>query len=423
MTAADRMSPLEIRASVSLASIFALRMLGLFLILPVFAVHARGLAGAQDAATSATLVGLALGIYGLTQGILQIPYGVLSDRYGRKPLIVIGLVLFAVGSFVAASADDIWVTIVGRAIQGAGAVAAAVTAFIADVTRDEHRTKAMALVGASIGLTFAISLVGAPPLYAAIGMRGLFALTGVLAIAAIGVVLWVVPPAPPKIHHEAPAHWLEVVAHPELLRLNVGIFVLHAVQMATFVVVPVLLVERGGLPVAQHWRVYLPVVLASFALMMPPIVAAERRARMRALFLGAIGLLVVVQLGYAWFAPSLAWLALWLLLFFVGFNILEASLPSLTSRVAPPAHKGLALGIYNTTQSVGLFAGGALGGWLASRAGSTGVFYTSAALLAAWWLVATGMREPPRRAHGEPIAVGATRTGQKRGPEARAPKV
>lgn len=395
------MSSLELRASASLASIFALRMFGLFLILPVFAVHARSIPGGD----SPTMVGLALGIYGLTQGVLQIPFGVASDRWGRKPVIVAGLLLFAVGSLVAALAHDIFWTVVGRAIQGAGAISAAVTAFVADATRDEHRTKAMAMVGASIGLTFALSLVGAPPLYAAIGMAGLFGLTGVLALAAIAVVVWVVPAAPARVHHDDPAAARRVVFDPQLLRLNFGIFALHTVQMAMFVVVPVLLVERAQLPLANHWWVYLPVVLVSFALMMPPIIAAERKARMRVLFLGAVGLLVLVQLGLMLHAPDVAWIAGWLLLFFVGFNILEASLPSLVSRVAPSSAKGLALGIYNTTQAVGLFAGGALGGLVAARWGAQGVFASAAVVMAVWWVIALGMREIPKRSSGQPVPV------------------
>jgi MFS family permease len=395
------MSGQEVRASASLASIFALRMLGLFLILPVFSVHARSIPGGDSPA----LVGLALGIYGLTQGVLQIPFGAASDRWGRKPVIVAGLVLFALGSFVAAVADDILWTIVGRAVQGAGAISAAVTAFIADATREEHRTKAMAMVGASIGLTFAVSLVGAPPLYAAIGMGGLFALTGILAIAAIGVVTWIVPAAPPRIEHDDPATAKTVVFDPQLLRLNFGIFALHTVQMAMFVVVPVLLVERAQLPLPNHWWVYLPVVLVSFALMMPPIMAAERRSRMRALFLSAVGLLFFVQLGLLYYAPSLAWIAGWLLLFFVGFNILEASLPSLVSRVAPSSAKGLALGIYNTTQAVGLFAGGALGGVVAARWGAQGVFACAAVIMGVWWVIALGMREVPKRTSGQPVPI------------------
>jgi MFS family permease len=395
------MSPKEVRTSASLASIFALRMLGLFLILPVFAVHARSMPGGDRPA----MVGLALGIYGLTQGVLQIPFGAASDRWGRKPVIVMGLLLFAIGSFIAAFAHDIVWTIVGRSVQGAGAISAAVTAFIADATREEHRTKAMAMVGASIGLTFALSLVGAPLLYSVVGMGGLFALTGVLALTAIAVVAWVVPPAPARIHHEEPASAWRVALNPQLLRLNFGIFALHAVQMSMFVVLPVLLVERGHLPLPHHWWVYLPVVLVSFGLMMPPIIAAERKSRMRFLFLGAVGLLLVVQLGLMLHAPSLMWLAGWLLLFFVAFNILEASLPSLVSRVAPASSKGLALGIYNTTQSVGLFAGGALGGLIASRWGAQGVFTCAAAVMAVWWVIALGMQEVPKRSSGQPVPI------------------
>jgi predicted MFS family arabinose efflux permease len=395
------MSGQEVRTSASLASIFALRMLGLFLILPVFAVHARTIPGGDSPA----LVGLALGIYGLTQGLLQIPFGAASDRWGRKPVIVAGLVLFAAGSFIAASADDIFWTIVGRAVQGAGAISAAVTAFIADATREEHRTKAMAMVGASIGLTFALSLVGDPPLYAAIGMGGLFALTGLLALAAIAVIAWVVPGAPPRIEHDEPATAASVVFNPQLLRLNFGIFALHAVQMAMFVVVPVMLVERAQLPLPNHWWVYLPVVLVSFGLMMPPIMVAERRSRMRVLFLSAVGLLLVVQIGLMLHAPGLMWIAGWLLLFFVGFNVLEASLPSLVSRVAPSSAKGLALGIYNTTQAIGLFAGGALGGLVAARWGAQGVFACAAVIMGVWWVIALGMREVPKRSSGQPVPI------------------
>jgi MFS family permease len=387
------MSAAEIRASVALASIFALRMLGLFLILPVFAVHARGMPGGDNA----LLVGIALGIYGLTQGVLQIPMGAASDRFGRKQVIVAGLVVFALGSFLAAVADDIFWVIAGRALQGAGAISAAVTAFIADSTRDEHRTKAMALVGASIGLTFAVSLVAAPVLYAAIGMGGLFGMTGLLALAGIAVVLWIVPPAPPKIEHEDVAHWREVALDPQLLRLNAGIFTLHAVQMAMFVVVPVLLVELG-LPLPAHWKVYLPAVLASFVLMMPPIMMAERRGGVRLLLLAAGTLMVVVQLGLRWLAPTVTALAFWMLVFFVAFNILEASFPSLTSRLAPASARGLALGIYNTTQAIGLAVGAALGGWLAKHFGSGSVFVFSALAMAAWVALATGMREVPARA-------------------------
>ena len=395
----DRMSPLEIRASLSLASLFALRMLGLFLILPVFAVHASQHLTDGD---NRILVGLALGIYGLTQGILQIPFGMASDRYGRKPVIVFGLVLFALGSFVAAVATDIWIVVLGRAIQGAGAISAAVVAMAADLTRDQHRTKAMAMIGASIGLTFAFSLMAAPVLYVAIGMGGIFLVTGVLALAAIFVVIKVVPPQPqkPQASEHGPDRVSlgDVLRNVELLRLNFGIFTLHMVQMAMFVVIPVMLVRSGGLPVESHWEVYLPVVLVSFALMMPPIFMAERRGKMRLMFLGSIALLLVVQAGFAWFRDDLAAIVVLMIGFFVAFNILEASLPSLVSRLAPVAARGTAIGVYNTTQALGLFAGGVVGGWLAEFWGSVAVFVFGMALIALWLVVAWGMLVPGKLA-------------------------
>jgi len=388
------MSPFEMRASLSLASLFALRMLGLFLILPVFAVHAQHLTGGD----SQTLVGVALGIYGLTQGILQIPYGMASDRYGRKRVIVIGLLLFALGSFIAAWASDIHMVILGRAIQGAGAIAAPVTAFIADITREEHRTKAMAMVGGSIGLTFAVSLIAAPALYRSIGMDGIFDLTGALSLAAIWMTLAVVPPEPRSagdpMRRVRRGALGEVLRNTEQLRLNLGIFSLHVVQMAIFVVIPVALVQYGGLAVSEHWKIYLPVVLGSFALMMPPLLQAERRGRMKFLFLAAIVLLLAVELGFAVCYTNFTMAIALLLAFFVAFNILEASLPSLVSRVAPPDSRGTALGVYNTTQALGLFVGGAAGGWLAKNFGDPAVFVFGFAVIALWLGVASGMRVP-----------------------------
>ncbi|HYD94261.1 MAG TPA: MFS transporter [Noviherbaspirillum sp.] len=391
------MSPTEIRASASLASIFALRMLGMFLILPVFAVHAKSLPGGENA----FLVGLAMGIYGLTQSFGQIPFGAASDKYGRKPVIIIGLVLFALGSFIAALATDlVWVTI-GRAVQGAGAISAAVTAFIADTTREEHRTKAMAMVGGSIGLTFAVSLVAAPLMYRLIGMGGLFALTGILSTLAILVVIYIVPPAPPK----APIRnvpFSQVLGNRELMRLNFGVFALHLTQMAMFVAVPSALVQYAGLPLASHWQVYLPVVLVSFAVMMPPLLVGEKRGMMKQVFVGAIGLMLLVQLGLWGFLSrpeSLHWSVLVALLFafFISFNILEACQPSLVSRIAPPAAKGSALGVYNTLQALGLFCGGVIGGWLQQHLGPPSVFALGAALTVAWIIIAANMKKVPRR--------------------------
>ncbi|MBI2319964.1 MAG: MFS transporter [Betaproteobacteria bacterium] len=388
------MSALELRASASLATLFALRMLGLFLILPVFAVHAQRLEGGGNH----LLVGIALGAYGLTQGILQIPFGMAADRYGRKRVIVFGLVLFAIGSFVAAAADDIYLTIAGRSIQGTGAIAAAVMALAADLTREQHRTKAMAAIGSSIGLTFALSLTAAPALYRAIGMGGIFALTGVLALAGIWVTLGVVP-AEPAEHLDLsrrvePASLGSVLRNVDLLRLNFGIFALHSMQMAIFVVIPLALVKHAALPVGEHWQVYLAVVLVSFALMMPPILWGERRGKGKMVFMGSIALMLAVQVAGFVFHHSLASLVSMLLGFFLAFNILEAMLPSLTTRIAPPSARGTAIGVFNTTQALGLFAGGAAGGALMQNYGEGAVFVFGIALIALWLLIAAPMRVP-----------------------------
>ena len=390
-TEPNRMTPGERRASVSLALIFALRMLGLFLVLPVFALEARRYSGGDDAA----LVGLAMGVYGLSQALLQIPFGMASDRLGRKPVILAGLALFALGSGIAVWAPSVQWLIAGRAIQGAGAISAAVTALIADSTRDSVRTKAMALVGISIALMFALSLVLAPLLAAGIGLRGLFALTTALALAGMAIVAWVVPPEPAQHKDPARGGLREVLCHTGLLRLDFGVFALHAVQLSMWMAVPAVLVQ-AGLAAAEHWKVYLPAVLVSFLLMGGALFRLERKGYLRAVFLFAIGLILAVQLGFLALgqSPSL-WLAATLLcLFFTGFNALEASQPSLASRLAPLAHRGTAPGVYNTLQSLGFFAGGAVGGWLSKTQGSTGVFAACAGLSALWLLLAWPMKAP-----------------------------
>jgi len=389
------MTATERRASASLASIFALRMLGLFLVLPVFALEAARYPGGDDPAR----VGLAMGIYGLTQGILQIPFGLASDWLGRKKVIVFGLAVFALGSFVAAWAPDLTWLVIGRSLQGAGAISAAVTALLADTTRDEVRTKAMALVGASIGLMFALSLVLAPLLVERIGLDGLFVFIGALALAGIAAVIWWVPPEPAQ-HASPPRGSLAgVLKHEGLLRLDAGVFVLHAVQLAMWMAIPALLVQ-AGLGQGQHWQVYLPAVLASFLVMGLVLFPLEKRGYLRAVFLVAVALLALVQFALMGIAlqgvPSLAGLGVLLFLFFCGFNILEASQPSLASRVAPAHSRGAALGVYNTLQSLGLFAGGALGGWLAKAAGAQALFAACGALMLLWLLVAWPMTVPPR---------------------------
>ena len=387
----DVMTSAERRAGMSLAAIFALRMLGLFLVLPVLAVHAASLPGGNDL----SLVGFAIGAYGLTQALLQIAYGAASDRFGRKPVIVFGLLLFALGSGVAALAEDIWWIIAGRVLQGAGAISAAVTALAADLTREQHRTKVMAMIGSSIGLVFAGSLVLSPLLYASIGLSGMFWLTAALALAAI-VLLWrAVPAAPPQ--PRATGRLAEVFADGQLMRLNFGVFVLHLMQTALWVLVPAALVSAGGLAIDQHWKVYLPAVLLSFVVMVPAVIVAERRGAMKPIFAAAIALLLVVQLGLYALGGSLWSLALWLTLFFVAFNVLEATQPSWISRIAPAHAKGTALGVYNTLQSIGLFLGGSLGGWLASRYGGEAVHLVCSLLALAWLFSLAGLVPPPRR--------------------------
>ena len=387
----DKMSPAERRAGVSLAAIFALRMLGLFLILPVFAVHAHGMPGGDNAA----MVGMAIGAYGLTQAFLQIPFGTASDRFGRKPVIVFGLVLFVIGSVVAAMAQDVQMVIIGRVIQGAGAISAAVTALAADLTRDQHRTKIMAMIGSSIGLVFAISMVAAPLLYALIGMSGLFWLTAVLAVAAIFTVMFVVPAAPPV--PRAIGRFSEVLGNGQLMRLNFGVFALHLMQTAMWVLVPAGLV-RAGLPMVEHWKVYLPAVLLSFVVMVPAIIMAEKKGAMKRVFNSAIILLLLVQVGMYVEGGAGMWpLAILLTLFFVAFNVLEATQPSWISRVAPPHAKGTALGIYNTLQSIGLFLGGALGGWLVQNVGPGSVSLLGGGLAVVWLILASGMVAPATR--------------------------
>lgn len=390
------MTPMERRSSASLALIFALRMLGLFLVLPVFALEARKYPGGEDTA----LVGMAMGIYGLTQGLLQIPFGIASDRFGRKPVMVAGLVIFAAGSAIAAWAPTLSWLVAGRALQGAGAISAAVTALLADQTRDGVRTKAMAIVGASIGLVFAISLVLSPLLAAMVGLRGLFALTAALALGGIAVVLWWVPPEPVQHVDQARGGLLSVLVHPALLRLNVGVFVLHAVQLAMWMALPAMLVQ-AGLVRDSHWQVYLPAVLASFLVMGVVLFPLEKRGYLRAVFLVAIGLIGAVQLALIVFSgaqPSVWTLGLLLLVFFCGFNVLEASQPSLASRVAPAASRGAALGVYNTLQSLGFFTGGALGGWLVQSAGPRALFASCAVAMLVWLVVAWPMQAPAPRA-------------------------
>lgn len=394
MQPSEKMSPLERRAAVGLASIYGLRMLGLFLILPVFAVYASHLPGV----VSRTLVGIALGAYGLTQAILQLPFGILSDRYGRKKIIYFGLTLFAIGSFIASTNNIYWI-ILGRSIQGAGAISAALMALLADLTEESHRTKAFALVGSSIGGTFALSLIAGPLLYRTVGVPGMFLLTGILAIVAMFVIARYVPnPAISRFHSEtevSTARLSAVLRNPQLLRLNYGIFALHSAQMALFVVIPFAIQRTSGIDVSQHWKIYLPVMVVAFILMIPIIIFGEKKNQMKPVFVGAVAALVIAQLILASFINSFHGILAYLVLFYIAFNVLEASLPSLISKIAPVSAKGTAIGVYNTSQSLGIFVGSAVGGYLAQVMGPGAVFTFSGIIIAIWLVLALTMRVPP----------------------------
>lgn len=393
----DSMSGVERRAAFSLAGIFSLRMLGLFMIYPVFALWARHLPDATE-----RTIGLALGVYGLTQAIFQIPLGFLSDRLGRKRIIGGGLLVFALGSVIAAVSTSIDGIILGRLLQGAGAVGSATLALAADLTRKQVRTKAMAIIGMTIGLSFSVALVAGPILNSWIGVPGIFWLTAILALLGI-VVLYTSVPHPQNIsvHAESepvPALFKRVLTNPELLRLDFGIFVQHAILTASFLSVPFVL-QAANVKIHDQWFVYLPVLVMSVVFMVPLIIVAER-GRMKPVFLASIAALGIAQFLLLLGHGSLSMIIVALLVFFTAFNLLEASLPSLISRIAPAEAKGTALGVYSSSQFFGIFVGGALGGWFQGVWGLTGIFSLCLVLTGLWLLVAFAMRPPVRRTPG-----------------------
>lgn len=387
------MTTQERRAALALAALFMMRMLGVFLILPVFALYAENLVG-----TTPVLTGLAIGIYGLTQACLQIPFGMLSDRFGRKQVIIGGLVIFALGSMYAALADSIVEVIIGRALQGAGAIAAAVLALAADLSREEHRTKVMALIGISIGLSFALSMILGPILDQWIGVPGIFWATAALALSGIVVVVYIVPqPLQSRLHRDTtavPAMFSKVLQDKQLLRLDFGVFVLHMLLTATFVAVPLALRDSAGLPSARHWELYLPAFALAVPAMVPFIILAEKYRRMKKIFVGSVLTLVLAEFGLANFHDSVASIGLLLFVFFTCFNFLEASLPSLIAKAAPPDAKGTAMGVYSTSQFLGAFVGGVTGGWLLAHGGLGSVFAFAGSAALIWGFLAYTMKNP-----------------------------
>ncbi|MBT7306794.1 MAG: MFS transporter [Gammaproteobacteria bacterium] len=389
------MLPVERRAASSLAGIFSLRMLGLFMLLPVLSLYAESFEQATP-----MLMGIALGIYGLTQALFQIPFGMLSDRWGRKRVIALGLVIFALGSVVAALATTIEWIIIGRAIQGAGAIAAAAMALLADLTREEFRTRAMAVFGMSIGFSFMAAIILGPILNGWIGVSGIFWVTALLALLGLVVLFRVVPtPAHSHMHHDAetdPAQFREVLRDGQLLRLDFGIFALHLILTAIFVVIPVGLRDAGLLP-DDHWMVYLGVMVIAVGIMVPMIIIAEKRGKMKEVFSFAIVLVALSQFGLWQLSDSMWGIIGMLVLFFGGFNLLEATLPSLIAKIAPVDKKGTAMGVYSSSQFLGAFLGGIVGGGVLSWSGGEemGVVFLVTGIIAIFWLLlALSMKRP-----------------------------
>ncbi|GKX63282.1 MFS transporter [Pragia fontium] len=388
-----KMAPEELRATWGLGLVFSLRMLGMFMVLPVLTTYGMALAGATK-----PLIGLAIGIYGLTQAIFQIPFGLLSDRVGRKPLIVGGLLIFAIGSIIAALSDSIWGIILGRALQGSGAIAAAVMALLSDLTREQNRTKAMAFIGVSFGITFAIAMVLGPIITHAFGLNALFWGIAVLALTGIVLTLTLIPnPSGHVLNRESgmvKGSFSKVLRNSRLVKLNIGILCLHTLLMATFLALPVAMENAGYMP-ADHWKVYLVTMLVSFIAVVPFIIIAEKKRKMKQVFLTCVALLLI--------AESILFVSgqhLWVMfagvqLFFVAFNIMEAILPSLISKEAPAGYKGTAMGVYSTSQFIGVAIGGSLGGWLFGFNGTNAVFLGSVVLCVLWLMLSTTMKQPP----------------------------
>nr|WP_016673706.1 MFS transporter [Yersinia pestis] len=387
------MTPLELRATWGLGTVFSLRMLGMFMVLPVLTTYGMALSGASEA-----LIGIAIGIYGLSQAIFQIPFGLLSDRIGRKPMIIGGLLVFALGSIIAALSDSIWGIILGRALQGSGAIAAAVMALLSDLTREQNRTKAMAFIGVSFGVTFAMAMVLGPIVTHAFGLQALFWGIAILALLGIVITLTVVPSANSHVLNRESSmvkgSVSKVLHNSRLLKLNFGIMCLHILLMSSFVALPQMMANAGLAP-AQHWVVYLVTMLVSFAAVVPFIIYAEMKRRMKQVFMGCVAVLFIAEV-VLWFAGQDLWIIIaGVQLFFIAFNVMEAILPSLISKESPAGYKGTAMGIYSTSQFIGVAIGGSLGGWIFGLEGADMVFAAGAIIALVWFAVSVTMQEPP----------------------------
>lgn len=398
------MNATEKTAAITLSSVFALRMLGLFMLLPVFSLVGKQLDGYTP-----VLIGFAIGAYGLTQAIFQIPFGWLSDRFGRKPIIIMGLVLFALGSLIAAFSDHIYGVIIGRLLQGCGAIASAIMALAADLSRDEQRSKMMASIGMSIGAAFALAMILGPGLTDWLGLRGIFILIAVLALVAIAVIYFLTPDPKaldPKISGSetsqlvqrdaiaCPAQIFELLKDPQLIRLNFGIFTLHFLLTAFFVAFPSRLVALD-IDLFNHSWVYLVTMVAAVAIMLPLLILAEKKQQHTRVMLVGVLLIALIQLIFGIYYLALAGIVISMILFFAGFNLLEALLPSIVSRVAPLSGKGSALGLYSSSQFAGAFLGGPAAGLMIQYVGEQGVYLMGCFICMIWVIALLGLKNPP----------------------------
>ncbi|MGS0498774.1 MFS transporter [Pseudoalteromonas sp. S1727] len=391
---ASSLNSREKRAAVSLASVFAFRMLGLFMLMPVLAIYGQDLAG-----FSPLWIGIAIGAYGLTQAVLQIPMGWLSDKIGRKKVIVGGLCVFALGSVIAATADSLQMVTVGRALQGMGAIASSLLAFASDLSRDEQRPKVMAVIGMSIGMSFAVAMLLGPMVAAAWGIAGIFWLTAALAILGIFIILFLVPKAVNKAPKgDTLASFTDIkklIKHPQLARLDVGIMLLHLTLTTIFVALPGQLIANG-LVASAHWQIYIPVLIFGFLLMAPMMIIAIRKEKEKQAFIASIALLILSMTAMALWVDSILGMALCMLAYFVAFNFLEATMPALVSRFSPANQKGSAMGVFSSGQFFGAFLGGILGGYVAQSTTAQAVFAAAAVVGLIWLILAWNMQVPPR---------------------------
>jgi len=377
------MTSFEIKSTLGIAFIYMLRMLGLFIVLPIMSVYLTEL----GTGASTFLIGLAFGIYGLTQALFQIPFGILSDRLGRKKMIIIGLCIFLIGSIVIFFSESLIMITIGRALQGAGAISAVLLALLADLTTDQTRTKSMAIIGASIGLTFGISIVLSPILNTYLGFQNIFMLIAILSLVAMAVVIYYIPnPIRYAKNKKIDYPVKQIILDKVFLKLDYGIFALHASQIIMFMMIPLML-NGIGYTINYHWQIYLPVFVLSMLAIIPMIILSSKKKMLRSFFLLNVFLLIFVQFLFIIWSDSKQAIMITLLIYFIAFNFLEATLPSLISRLSPKNLKGLVLGAYNTSQSLGIFVGGILGGFIAMQFSDQAIFILSAMLLAAWFIL------------------------------------